>query len=95
MQFSQYPETYDSELDTLAQYAKQHAQRSATRPIAASTESLNAALLSLPHDLPHHGIGFEESVKMIYDQIMPALTLGQPGPRYFGFVTGGVAPAAQ
>jgi glutamate/tyrosine decarboxylase-like PLP-dependent enzyme len=53
---------------------------------ASASLGLSASSLSQP-------LGTDGAIKHLLDDIVPALS-GQSGPRYFGFVTGGVHPAA-
>mmetsp|Transcript_6190 Transcript_6190/g.7514 ORF Transcript_6190/g.7514 Transcript_6190/m.7514 type:complete len:479 (+) Transcript_6190:198-1634(+) len=43
--------------------------------------------------LPETGVGFEEIVRQVREDIIPNLS-GQPGPRYLAYVTGGSTPVA-
>ncbi|KAJ3026873.1 UNVERIFIED_CONTAM: hypothetical protein HDU68_004930, partial [Siphonaria sp. JEL0065] len=51
------------------------------------------ALVTLPSSLPAFGLGLDATFDLITQTIAPA-NIKATGPRYFGFVTGGVTPAA-
>lgn len=40
-------------------------------------------------------MGTSRTTSFLLDKILPGILQGQPGPRYFGFVVGGVTEAAQ
>lgn len=62
-------------------------------PTVAPETALDRALLSLPASLPSEGLGLERTTDICLNAIAPATAAHSP--RYFGFVTGGVLPAAQ
>ena len=62
-------------------------------PTIAPEPALDGALLSLPASLPSEGFGLTRTVATLLDTVAPATAAHSP--RYFGFVTGGVVPAAQ
>ncbi|KAB5590679.1 hypothetical protein CTheo_5875 [Ceratobasidium theobromae] len=66
-----------------------------TAPTIASLLDIENALSVLPETVPSSGLGTEEALKFVRENIVPGLATGQAGPRYFGFVTGGVVPAAE
>lgn len=63
-------------------------------PTIPSPDEVASAVAALPSSLPDQGLGTSASLSVI-QQVLSGCTVGQPGPRYFGFVTGGVTPAAQ
>lgn len=63
-------------------------------PTIASPEDVSAAIAALPSSLPDTGLGTQASLSVIH-KVLDGCVVGQAGPRYFGFVTGGVTPAAQ
>ncbi|CAE6446321.1 unnamed protein product [Rhizoctonia solani] len=89
MEFS--PETLSSILDL----AVSRLSDLLTAPTIAHLEDIQNALTALPKTVPLSGLGTERSLKFVRENIMPGLATGQAGPRYYGFVTGGVLPAAQ
>jgi glutamate/tyrosine decarboxylase-like PLP-dependent enzyme len=72
--------------------AEEHLDGIAERPVGASL-SYQDAVAALDEPLPEHG---EEPVAVIEHlaATVGAATVASPGPRYFGFVTGGALPAA-
>jgi hypothetical protein len=59
-----------------------------------STRPAGYALQSLAHDiLPDEGVSAIAALSLFRDKYEAQLS-GSPGPRYFGFVTGGSTPAA-
>jgi glutamate/tyrosine decarboxylase-like PLP-dependent enzyme len=61
----------------------------------ATQAALDKALQELPREMSSEGIGITATFSLLRDTVLEALAGGQSGPRYFGFVTGGVTPAAQ
>ncbi|EKG10662.1 Pyridoxal phosphate-dependent decarboxylase [Macrophomina phaseolina MS6] len=64
------------------------------QPVLPSREVLDRARTGLVAALPRDGIGYERTTKHILDHIAPALNGSSNSPNYYGFVTGGVTPAA-
>ncbi|KAL4895099.1 pyridoxal phosphate-dependent transferase [Aspergillus ambiguus] len=62
--------------------------------ILPSAESLARARASLPAHLSQEGIGFEASKNHVLTDIVPAFNGSSICPNYYGFITGGVTPAA-
>jgi glutamate/tyrosine decarboxylase-like PLP-dependent enzyme len=70
------------------QEANRYLEGLTKRPVGASLP-----LAPSPLSLPTDGIGAKESLKLFRERFAGGLS-GSPGPRYFGFVTGGVTPAS-
>ncbi|KAL4921541.1 pyridoxal phosphate-dependent transferase, partial [Aspergillus aurantiobrunneus] len=66
-------------------------EKSAVLPDAST---LARARASLPRSLDGNGIGFESARRHILEDIVPAFNNSSISPLYYGFVTGGVTPAA-
>ncbi|KAJ5826086.1 hypothetical protein N7474_003224 [Penicillium riverlandense] len=62
--------------------------------VLPSADELAHARASLPTTLPDTGVGFESIQEHIIQDIVPAFNAGSISPNYYGFVTGGVTPAA-
>jgi glutamate/tyrosine decarboxylase-like PLP-dependent enzyme len=75
-----------------AELAEEHLAGLADRPVGASL-SYEDTVAALDEPLPEHG---EDPVAVIEHLAATAgpATVASPGPRYFGFVTGGALPAA-
>ncbi|KAL5358702.1 pyridoxal phosphate-dependent transferase [Aspergillus floccosus] len=62
--------------------------------VLPTAESLARARASLPDRLAEDGVGFEASKNHILADLVPAFNGSSISPNYYGFVTGGVTPAA-
>lgn len=64
-------------------------------PVTPGAEAVAAAVAALPPALPQAGLGTGATLDYLLSSVLPGCLTAQNGPRYFGFVTGGVTPAAQ
>ncbi|KAE8373729.1 pyridoxal phosphate-dependent transferase [Aspergillus bertholletiae] len=62
--------------------------------ILPDANQLAHARASLPLCLANEGLGFENTKQHVLNDIVPAFNGSSISPRYYGFVTGGVTPAA-
>ncbi|AQZ17941.1 hypothetical protein BZL39_M05000 [Zygosaccharomyces parabailii] len=62
--------------------------------VLPTVDQLNRARASLYNSLPEEGVGYQSVQRHILDDIVPAFNGGSINPNYYGFVTGGVTPAA-
>lgn len=62
--------------------------------VLPTVDQLNRARASLYNSLPEEGVGFHSVQRHILDDIVPAFNGASINPNYYGFVTGGVTPAA-
>ncbi|KAL5000374.1 pyridoxal phosphate-dependent transferase [Aspergillus recurvatus] len=62
--------------------------------VLPDASSLAQARSSLPQSLDDKGIGYESTRRHILDDLVPAFNMSSISPLYYGFVTGGVTPAA-
>ena len=81
-----------STLRRAAELAEEHLAGIAHRPVGA-TLSYEDAVAALDEPLPEHGEDPVAVIEHLAASAGPA-TVASPGPRYFGFVTGGALPAA-
>ncbi|WP_160135861.1 pyridoxal phosphate-dependent decarboxylase family protein [Chryseobacterium sp. c4a] len=75
-------------LDIIKKQGAEYLNSLADRPT-----SINNALIPEAIDLPEHGYGTEEVIKIFNKRFEPIM-VGSAGPRYLGFVTGGTTPAS-
>lgn len=64
------------------------------KPLLPAHSSYDQAEILIGHDLPEKGAGFDETLRHLVDDIVPGLNAGSLSPNYYGFVIGGVTPAA-
>lgn len=76
---------YDEALDRARHFADQFLSGLSERAVTAS------GLPDAPS--PPDGVGLEAALALVERDVVPYLS-GSPGPRYFGFVTGGATPEA-
>ncbi|KAJ5387847.1 Pyridoxal phosphate-dependent transferase major region subdomain 2 [Penicillium cosmopolitanum] len=62
--------------------------------VLPSTEQLSRARKSIPNTLPATGSRLDSVQRHILEEIVPAFNGGSISPNYYGFITGGVTPAA-
>lgn len=66
-----------------------------TLPVTPAPEAVRRTTAALPATLPAKGRGSGATIQYLQDEILTGCLTAQSGPRYFGFVTGGVTEAAQ
>ena len=71
------------------------AQTPWTSTVLPSADSLIQARESLPTALSNDGMGFDLARRHILNDIVPGFNASSISPNYYGFVTGGITPAAQ
>jgi hypothetical protein len=64
-------------------------------PVTPTPSAVQRTISSLPISLPSTGKGTAQTLDYILHTLLPGCLIAQNGPRYFGFVTGGVTPPAQ
>ncbi|PWY68087.1 PLP-dependent transferase [Aspergillus sclerotioniger CBS 115572] len=62
--------------------------------VLPSASDLSRARASLPESLTDEGAGFETTTQHILNELVPAFNRSSISPNYYGFVTGGITPAA-
>ncbi|KAJ3195365.1 hypothetical protein HK101_000407 [Irineochytrium annulatum] len=88
------PSDIEHQMRRVMDYVLQRESNMSSFPTRADMSSLRAADTLIPKRLPDVGWGLQQTVDHLLSGMAPAMSPGQAGPRYFGFVTGGVAPAA-
>ena len=58
-------------------------------------DELEKAARSVVQTLPQQGIGLEKTAEHLKEDIAPSLNASSLSPNYYGFVTGGITPAAR
>ncbi|WVO17080.1 hypothetical protein L204_104767 [Cryptococcus depauperatus] len=86
---------FQDALSTVVSHIAARQSNLATLPTLPSPSSITSTLLSLPSSLPQQGLGTVEAINYLISSLLPGILQAQNGPRYFGFVIGGVTPAAQ
>lgn len=56
---------------------------------------LDSARKALVHDLSSTGLGLEQTIQHLHDNVAPALNNASRSANFYGFVTGGASPAAR
>ncbi|KAL8872913.1 MAG: hypothetical protein Q9174_001541 [Haloplaca sp. 1 TL-2023] len=74
--------------ETVSKSASSHS----TLPEAAQLQKAHSSLLD---SLPEHGYGVEKTTRHMLEDLTPALNGQSLSSRYYGFVTGGITPAAR
>ena len=64
-------------------------------PINPTISVLQKAEVELLNEIPDQGLGVKEATDHVLGSISPALNRSSLSPNYYGFVTGGVTPAAR
>ncbi|KAK2750583.1 hypothetical protein FQN57_002654 [Myotisia sp. PD_48] len=84
----------ETALNTLWTVTHECDSGSRQREVLPSAASLAKARSTLVANLPSVGIGFAQVKEHIFHDITPGLNSSSVSPNYYGFVTGGVTPAA-
>ncbi|KAJ5657206.1 Pyridoxal phosphate-dependent transferase major region subdomain 2 [Penicillium longicatenatum] len=80
--------------DQFLQHLWRAAQGKWESGVLPSAESLSRARSSLPTTLPDTGSSLESVQRHLLEDIVPAFNGGSLSANYYGFITGGVTPAA-
>ena len=64
-------------------------------PIIPSLSAIKNAERVIVPNLPAHGLAIQQTTEHLLEHIAPALNNASLSPNYYGFVTGGVTPAAR
>ena len=86
---------FNTVLDEVTSTLRDRHASLASLPVLPSKEAVQSTISALPATLAADGLGTAGALQYLRDSILPGCLQAQTGPRYFGFVTGGVTPAAQ
>lgn len=86
---------FEASLETVKQHVLGRYNDLSTLDTLPTREAIATTISSLPTSLPDQGLGTTGTTSYLLDALLPGCLPGQAGPRYFGFVTGGVTPSAQ
>ena len=64
-------------------------------PVLPEVSAIGDARSALLQTIPEHGLGIEQTTNHLIKDIAPALNASSLSPNYYGFVVGGVTPAAR
>ncbi|WWD07967.1 hypothetical protein V865_006077 [Kwoniella europaea PYCC6329] len=95
MTSSASPGNFQSSLDQVISHILHRQQSLDTLPALPSPTSIQSTFSSLPTSLPEKGLGTSDTTSYLIEKVLPGILQAQNGPRYYGFVVGGVTPAAQ
>ncbi|KAF1946675.1 pyridoxal-dependent decarboxylase [Clathrospora elynae] len=73
--------------------ARLHSEPS-PKDVLPCTATINHARSKLQAHLPTQGLGLDESIRHLQEDLAPAFNASSRSPNYYGFVTGGTTPAA-
>jgi glutamate/tyrosine decarboxylase-like PLP-dependent enzyme len=86
---------FDDSLQRVFDHIRQRHHDLATLPTLSPPQIIQQTIASLPSTLPDKGKGTSETTSYLINTLLPGILQAQNGPRYFGFVVGGVTEAAQ
>ncbi len=86
---------FDESLSTVVSHILVRHHTLSDLPILPTPATVQHTISSLPSTLPEMGRGTKKTTEYLLDTLLPGCLQAQSGPRYFGFVTGGVTEAAQ
>lgn len=86
---------FDDALERVFNLVRQRHHDLPTLPTTATPQDIAHTIASLPKTLPQEGKGTSQTAEYLINTLLPGILQAQNGPRYFGFVVGGVTEAAQ
>jgi len=86
---------FDDSLEQVFDHIRERHHTLPTLPILSPPQAISESIASLPTALPNKGKGTSETTNYLINTLLPGILQAQNGPRYFGFVTGGVTESAQ
>ncbi|KAK8846732.1 hypothetical protein IAR55_005819 [Kwoniella newhampshirensis] len=88
-------EEFTSSLTRIVSHLQTRHSELSQLSILSSPTTISQSLSSLPTTLSSDGLGTSKTIQYLLSSLLPGILQAQNGPRYFGFVIGGVTPAAQ
>lgn len=88
-------DTFETLLSTVTSHVLTRHKTLGILPVTPGAEAVRRTVAALPTHLPEQGRGTGPTLQYLQDDILTGCLTAQNGPRYFGFVTGGVTEAAQ
>ncbi|KAL1409565.1 hypothetical protein Q8F55_003550 [Vanrija albida] len=92
--YGQFKPGFEDNLWVVAKHIEKRNARLDKLDVTPSPEVVRKVVANIPYDLPGEG-ELGHTLSYLMDRFLPGCLGAQNGPRYFGFVTGGVTPAAQ
>jgi glutamate/tyrosine decarboxylase-like PLP-dependent enzyme len=92
---SQPSPEFDDSLEQVFNHIRERHHTLPTLPILSPPQTISESIASLPITLLQKGKGTSETTSYLINTLLPGILQAQNGPRYFGFVTGGVTESAQ
>lgn len=86
---------FEKALDRVIEHVTRRHRTLDELPTVPTSADVARTISSLPAHLPENGLGTAGTTDYLVNSLLPGILQGQPGPRYYGFVTGGVTEAAQ
>lgn len=72
-----------------------HVLQNQSIPVLPESSSLENARATLLQNIPERGLGIEQTTKHLLEDLSPGLNASSLSANYYGFVTGGITPAAR
>lgn len=92
---SQPSPEFDDSLEQVFNHIRERHHTLHTLPILSQPQTISESIASLPISLSLRGKGTSETTSYLINTLLPGILQAQNGPRYFGFVVGGVTESAQ
>jgi glutamate/tyrosine decarboxylase-like PLP-dependent enzyme len=92
---SQPSPEFDDSLKQVFDHIRQRHHSLPSLPTLSPQQIISESVASLPATLPDKGKGTSKTTSYLINTLLPGILQAQNGPRYFGFVVGGVTESAQ
>jgi hypothetical protein len=86
---------FDDTLQSVFEHVRGRHHTLPSTCITGTPQDIKYTIDQLPRQLPEKGKGTAETINYLISTLLPGILQAQNGPRYFGFVVGGVTEAAQ